>query len=81
VGNVEDEQILELLNTTAGFRKLVYSIGVSVESDTPKETVDFCLQMYGRLEGEGGTFHKVGIPADGMEYVIKLSDVVWGLQD
>lgn len=80
-GNVEAEEILELLKSASGFRKLVYSVGVLVESDTPRETVDFCLQMYGSMEGEAGTCHRVAIPADGMEYVIKLSDIAWKEQD
>ena len=33
VGNIKDEEILELLNTTEGFRKLVHSIGVTVECE------------------------------------------------
>ena len=33
-GNVTDEEILELLKTTEGFRKLVHSIGVTAVSYT-----------------------------------------------
>ncbi len=76
-GAISDEQILELLTSASGFRKLVYSIGVSVESENPKETVDFVLQMYGRMEGIPGTCHRVPIRADGMEYMVKLSDIEW----
>ena len=37
VGNIEDEDMLKLLETVDGFRKLVHSIGVSVETENPKE--------------------------------------------
>ena len=37
VGNITDENMLRLLETVEGFGKLVHSIGVSVETDNPKE--------------------------------------------
>lgn len=80
-GGIRDEEMLELLNSAEGFRKLVYSLGVSVESENPKETVDFVLQMYGQSEGIPGTCHRVPIQADGMEYVVKLSEIQWGTAD
>ena len=33
VGNIADDAMLDLLSTAEGFRKLVHSIGVSVEMD------------------------------------------------
>ena len=42
-GNVTDEELLELLKTTEGFRKLVYAIGVSVVEETAQEKVRFVL--------------------------------------
>ena len=39
VGNIEDENILKLMETVDGFKKLVHSIGVSVETENPKENV------------------------------------------
>ena len=48
VGNIQDEEILNLLKTTAGFRCLVHSIGVRVETENQEETVEFAFQMYGK---------------------------------
>ena len=41
VGNVTDEDMLNLLKTTEGFRKLVYAIGVSVTEPSGQEKVRF----------------------------------------
>ena len=52
-GNVTDEEILELLKTTEGFRKLVHSIGVTVDIVTPVsqiQKVRFAFQMYGKTD-------------------------------
>lgn len=43
VGNIEDQKMLGLLSTVAGFRQLVHSIGVSVEMPNPQEHVSFVL--------------------------------------
>ena len=40
VGNITDEEELRLLESVEGFGKLVHSIGVSVETDNPKEEID-----------------------------------------
>lgn len=48
VGNITDENMLRLLETVEGFGKLVHSIGVSVETDNPKEEMEFIFQMYGK---------------------------------
>ena len=40
-GGITDEHQLALLRSVDGFRKLVHSIGVSVETKNPKETVSF----------------------------------------
>lgn len=81
-GNITDEGILELVRTAEGFRKLVYSIGVSVETEHPKEEVGFVLQMYGKSDPYGsGTVLRLRLQADGMEHVIKLSDIAWSEDD
>ena len=37
-----------MLTTTEGFRRVVHSIGVSVEMDAHDKTVEFVFQMYGK---------------------------------
>lgn len=76
-GGIAEAETLELLQTARGFRELVYALGVSVEGQNQHERVGFCLQMYGRREGAGGTCHRVFLPADGMEYIVKLEDIAW----
>lgn len=78
VGNIIDEEMLNLLTTTEGFRKMVYSIGVTVEMDTPGVEVNFALQMYGKTDPYvSGTTIRLTVPSDGMERVVKLEDVAW----
>ena len=74
-GNITDQEELALLENVEGFRKLVHSIGISVELDDPRESVEFVFQMYGKkdLYG-GGTNLKTKLPGDGMERKIDLSD-------
>lgn len=75
VGNISDETELKLLETTAGFYKLVHSVGVSVELEDPKEELEFVFQMYGKknLYG-GGTCFCTKLCGDGMEKRIYLAD-------
>ena len=66
VGNIEDKEMLRRMETVEGFRKVVHSIGVSVETEDPKEQVEFIFQMYGKndLYG-GGTNLKATFSGDG----------------
>lgn len=81
VGNIEDEEMLKLLTTAEGFRRLVYALGVTVEMDEPVD-VGFAFQMYGRTDTYGsGTTIRVPVRADGMEKIIKLEEVAWGGDD
>lgn len=82
VGNIEDEEELRLLGSVEGFGKLVHSIGVSVETDNPKEEIIFIFQMYGRkdLYG-GGTNLTCKLTGDGMERRVYLSDYIWTEDD
>lgn len=82
VGNITDEEELRLLESVEGFGKLVHSIGVSVETDNPKEEIEFVFQMYGRkdLYG-GGTNLRCKLTGDGMEHRIYLSDYTWTEDD
>lgn len=82
VGNIEDKEMLEKLETVEGFREVVHSIGVSVETEDPKEQVEFIFQMYGKndLYG-GGTNLTAAFPGDGAEKRIYLSDADWQEDD
>lgn len=81
-GGITDEEILGLLPTAEGFRKLVYSIGVTVETEDPAETTEFVMQMYGKRDPyRSGTVFQVPVKADGMEKVIKLSEIDWSDDD
>ena len=44
-GNITDQEELALLENVEGFRKLVHSIGISVELDDPRESVEFVFQI------------------------------------
>lgn len=80
-GMITDEEQLELLKTTEGFRKLVHSIGVTMESDNA-ESVRFVFQMYGKSDVYGSGTNVIGdIPADGMEHIIKMDDIDWSDDD
>ena len=82
VGNITDDEILELMKTVEGFRKLVYSIGVCVETDGEPDTVDFVFQMYGKRDPyQSGTSIRQSIPTDGMEVEIVLEDQQWSEDD
>lgn len=83
VGNIKDEGILELLRTAEGFRRLVHSIGVTVEmTEGEGESADFVFQMYGRKDAHTpGTEIKTPIPADGMERILELDDYQWSEAD
>ena len=82
VGNIEDENILKHMETVDGFKKLVHSIGVSVETENPKENVEFIFQMYGKKDiYGGGTNLTVTLTGDGAEKRIYLSEVNWKEDD
>ena len=78
VGGITDEGMLKLLTTAEGFKKLVYSMGVTVEMERPNEVVQFAFQMYGKRDTYGsGTTIRVPVKADGMEQIVKLDEVEW----
>lgn len=81
-GGISDEGILELLHTAEGFRRLVYALGVSVETEEPGEMTTFVLQMYGKTDPYAtGTQYQAALQADGMERMVKMSDVEWSEDD
>lgn len=81
-GGISDEGILDLLRGAEGFRSLVYGMGVSVETNNPKEKISFVLQMYGKTDPYvTGTQLKREVQGDGMEHMIKLSEADWSEDD
>ncbi len=82
VGNITDESMLDMLKTTEDFRKLVHSIGVTVEMDNQEEMVEFVLQMYGKTDVYGsGTNLRLSLKADGMEQILNLEECQWSEDD
>lgn len=76
-GNLNDEDELAMLASTAGIRKLVYGIGVSVIS-TDVDGVDFVFRMYGKTDPYGtGTVIREHLTTDGTEYLIPFDSVNW----
>lgn len=82
VGGITDEEMLKLMETTAGFRQLVHSIGVTVEADDRELVTEFCFQMYGHRDVYGsGTTLRLPVKANGMEHILKLEDCEWSADD
>lgn len=83
VGNLTDEEEIGMLKTVEGMRKLVHSIGVSVElTEGNTKKIDFLFQMYGKRDPYGsGTLIKAEIPTDGMEQVINFAECAWSDDD
>ena len=73
-GGIQDEEILNLLTTAEGFRRLVHSVGVSLSAPAPMD-VDFSLNFRG--QGGPGSSHRFTLPADGAERVIDLTKLRW----
>lgn len=81
-GNVTDEGMLALLRDTAGFRKLVHSIGVSVETEDSTQEIGFVFQMYGKEDRlGGGTQICATLRGDGAEVRLKLEEQKWSGDD
>lgn len=81
VGNVTDEEMLKLLKTTEGFRRLVHSIGVSLISNQDCRA-KFVYQMYGKTDTYGsGTNLEIELTPDGVEYLIPFNEVEWSDDD
>lgn len=82
IGGIEDQEIINLLRTVDGFKRLVHSIGVTVESDRSSEEVNFVFQMYGKTDPYvSGTSIEMPVKMDGMEYIFTLSDAAWSDDD
>lgn len=74
-GNVTDEEILKLVTTTAGIRKLVYGIGVSMITDTG-EGARFSFNQNSN-SGLPGTSFGIDITGDGVEYLLPVAQNDW----
>ena len=82
VGGITDEEMLKLMETTAGFRRLVHSIGVTVEAEDRELMADFCLQIYGHRDVYGsGTTLRMPVQANGMEHILELEQCEWSEDD
>lgn len=82
VGNIEDETMLDLLDTAEGFKKLVHSIGITIECDNKDEMIRFVFQMYGKNDVYGGGTNIISqVRANGMEVVKELSGVTFSEDD
>lgn len=82
VGSIEDEAMLNELDTVVGFRKQIHSIGVSVQKSGEPVKVKFCFQMYGKSDPyNSGTTLTMDLDSDGMELVMDLSQYEWSDDD
>lgn len=81
-GNVTDENILKLMETVDGFKKLVHSVGVSVEMDDKDKQAEFVFQMYGKKDLYGGGANLIAnVNTNSKEERIYLSDIDWTEDD
>lgn len=82
VGNIEEQEMLELLKTAEGFRRVVHSIGISMEGGDGKGTSRFVFQMYGKKDTYGsGTTLCREVRMDGVEETILLEECAWSEDD
>ena len=82
VGNITNNQMLEMLKTTKGFRQLVYAIGVSVSEASMEKKLRFVYQMYGNMDTYGsGTNIMKEMVGNGVEELIYLEDIEWSEDD
>ena len=83
IGNISDENMLSLMKTTEGFRKLVHSIGVCVEvEDDLSGDALFVFQMYGNKDPyNSGTSIRLSVKTDGSEHMVFMEDVEWSDDD
>lgn len=82
VGGITDENIIEMLRSAEGFRRLVAGIGVTVEAQERERTIDFVFQMYGKKDpNHSGTMIRVPMKPDGMERILWLDEFEWSEDD
>lgn len=76
VGNLSDENLIDMLKTAQGFKKLVHSIGVIVDGCDKDTECKFVFQFYGKndLLG-GGTLLEMPVACNGAEHLLDLSAI------
>ncbi len=81
-GNITDENILKMLIKTEDFKKLVFSIGVSITSANSGDVFNFKMVHYGKTDPyNSGTKIQTDISANGVEQIILLNQVEWSADD
>ncbi len=81
-GYVTDEKILKLLETVEGFKKLVHSVGITMEMEDKTAEATFVFQMYGKKDLYGGGANIISKQlTNGAEQRINLSDIAWTEDD
>lgn len=81
-GNVTDEHILKLMETVDGFKKLVHSVGVSVEMEDKDKQAEFVFQMYGKKDLYGGGANLIAdVNTNSQEERIYMKDIAWTEDD
>ncbi|WMC93326.1 SGNH/GDSL hydrolase family protein [Kineothrix sp. MB12-C1] len=82
-GGVEDAEIIHMMESCQGFRRLVHSIGVRVTAaDASLGKIDFRLKCYGKKDVyNGGTALSRGCKTDGSETLISLQETLWSKDD
>ncbi len=81
-GNVTDENELKLMETVDGFKKLVHSVGVSVEMEDKDKQAEFVFQMYGKKDLYGGGANLIAnVNTNSKEERIYLKDIDWTEDD
>lgn len=82
IGNVSDENMLKLLADTDGFKKLVHSIGVCVETEDEVTEAVFAFQHYGKTDTyNSGTTISIPVKTDGTEHLMILDSFEWTNDD
>lgn len=71
------KEILELVPTGEGFRKLVHTIGVTVlaaDKEQQNEQVIFELNCLSTMQGKAGSCYRAEVPCNGQEVKITVAD-------
>lgn len=82
-GGVEDEAVLELLQSSLGLHRLVHSIGISIRAlDERDTTVGFTLHHWGKSNRQAsGMRITAECPTDGTETRLVLDEYMWSAED
>ncbi|MCR5733640.1 MAG: SGNH/GDSL hydrolase family protein [Lachnospiraceae bacterium] len=76
VGQLEDQEMLLLLESAQGFKKLVHSIGITVEGCDKDEACSFVLRFRGKTDPDvSGSGFSMQIRCDGSEQLFPFCDM------